>query len=470
MKARVAGLGLALLTGLAPAAFAQTRMLRIDGSLAGGVPTGTATADAIALTLPDAVKRGLDHNLAALVDEQRVHHADGERWRSLSGLLPNVSGNLQAAREKINLAAFGFTAPGIPQLVGPFSLYDARVRLSQSVVDLSAISEARAGAQNLEAQKAGYADTRSLVVAAITNLYLVAVADKSRVDAAQAEEKTAETVHRLAVDQNEAGVVPKLDALRSDVELRSARQRLIVAKNDLDKDMLALARAIGLPLGQAFTLADEVPFVAAPPVDIAAAAKLAYSGRDDYKAAQARVAAAEATRTAARQAHLPSLTFDADYGAIGNTTQSMLATFTAAANVHVPVFDAGKTKARAIEADADFKTRLAEAEDLRARIYYEVQSATLDLAAASDQVSVAREAVDVAQQALAQAEDRFRAGVTNNLEVVEAQQALTGARENFIGSLYSHNVAKAALARALGLGEQEFLQILEGKTSWPTNH
>ena len=134
----------------------------------------------------------------------------------------------------------------------------------------------------------------------------------------------------------------------------------------------------------------------------------------------------------------------------------------------MPLFDAGKTKARSIEADAELKTRLAEAEDLRARIYYEVQGATLDLAAASDQVSVAREAVNVAEQALAQAEDRFRAGVTNNLEVVEAQQALSGTRENFIGSLYSHNVAKAALARALGMGEQEFLQILEGKTSWPT--
>jgi outer membrane protein TolC len=470
MKARVNGLVLVLTLGIAPGAFAQAPMIRIDGPLAGGVPTGTATTEPLALTLPDAVRRGLDHNLAALVDEQRVRQAEGQRWRALSGVLPNLSGNLQAAREKINLAAFGFTAPGIPQLVGPFSLYDTRLRLSQSLVDLSAISEARAGAQTLEAQKAGYADTRSLVVAAITNLYLVAVADKSRVDAAQAEEKTAETVHRLAVDQNEAGVVPKLDALRSDVELRTALQRLIVVKNDLDKDMLALARAIGLPLGQVFTLADEVPFVAAPPVDLAVAAKLAYAGRDDYKAAQARVAAAEAERTAARQAHLPSLTFDGDYGAIGNTTQSMLATFTAAANVHVPLFDAGKTKARSIEADADLKTRLAEAEDLRARIYYEVQGATLDLAAAADQVSVAREAVNVAEQALAQAEDRFRAGVTNNLEVVEAQQALSNTRENFIGSLYSHNVAKAALARALGLGEQEFLQILEGKTSWPTNH
>jgi outer membrane protein TolC len=467
MKARLTGLVLALSIGSVPCAFAQAQM-GVEGPLAGGVPTGTATSEPISLKLTDAVQRGLDHNLAALLDEQRVHQAEGQRWRALSDVLPNVSGNLEAAREKINLAAFGFTAPGIPQLVGPFNLYDARLRMSQSLIDLSAVNEARAGARRLEAEKSTYADTRSLVVAAVTNLYLVAVADRSRVDAAEAEVKTAETAHRLAVDQNEAGVVPKLDALRAEVELRGARQRLIVVKNDLDKGMLALARAIGLPLGQTFTLADAVPFVATPPVDVAAAAKLAYTGRDDYKAAQSRVAAAEASRTAARQANLPSVTFDADYGAIGNTTQSMLATFTAAANVHVPIFDAGKTKARSIEADAELKMRQSEAADLRARIYYEVQTATLDMAAASDQVAVAKDAVTVAEQALAQAEDRFRAGVANNLEVVQAQQALTGARENFIASLYSHNVAKAALARALGLSEHEFLQILEGTISWPT--
>jgi outer membrane protein TolC len=422
------------------------------------------------LTLADAIQRGLAHNLQALLDEQRVHQAEGARWQALSGLLPNLSTSLSAAREKINLAAFGFTAPGIPQLVGPFNVYDARVRVSQPVIDLGAINQSRAGSHLLEAEKASYADTRSLVVAAVTNLYLVAVADKSRVDAAEAEVKTAEAVHQLAVDQNAAGVVPKLDALRADVELRAARQRLIVVRNDLDKGKLALARAIGLPLGQVFSLADAVPFVPAPALDVQAISRLAYNGRDDYRAAQARVAAAEASLAAARQAHLPTLTVDADYGAIGNTTSSMLATFTAAAAVHLPIFDAGRTRARTIEATAELLSRRAEAEDLRARIYYDVQTAMLDLGAASDQVAVAREAVTVAEQALAQSEDRFRAGVASNLEVVQAQQALTAARENFIASLYSHNVAKASLARAVGLGEHEFLQILEGTISWPTNH
>src|SRR5262249_20323826 len=159
-KARLTGLVLALSIGSVPCAFAQAR-IGVEGPLAGGVPSGTATSEPISLKLTDAVQRGLDHNLATLLEEQRVHQAEGQRWRALSDVLPNVSGNLEAAREKINLAAFGFTAPGIPQLVGPFSLYDARVRMSQSLIDLSAINEARAGARSLDAQKSSYADTRS---------------------------------------------------------------------------------------------------------------------------------------------------------------------------------------------------------------------------------------------------------------------------------------------------------------------
>ncbi len=464
MKAHVAP-AFALLLAMASPALAQTSGL--PAVFQGGVPSGERTAQPLTLTLGDAVQRGLEHNLGVLLEEQRVQSAEGAHWRAMSGLLPDVSGSLSAAREKINLAAFGFKAPGIPQLVGPFNLYDARLRLSQPVLDLSALSDAKAASKSVEAQKATYADTRSLVLAAVTNLYLVAVAERSRVEAAEAAEHTADTVHRLAVDQVAAGVVPRLDALRSDVEFGNARQRLIVTRNDLDKAKLALARAIGLPPGQVFNLADSLPFVPEPSVNVESAASLAYAARDDYKAAQARVAAAEDAARAAWQTRLPTLTVDADYGTIGNTFDSMLPTFTVGANVHVPIFSAGRTKARTIEANAELRSRRAEAEELRGRIYYDVQASALDLAAASAQIGVARDAVSVAEQALEQAEDRFKAGVANNLEVVQAQQALTTSRENYIASLYADSVAKAALARAMGIGEKEFLQLLEGTMSWP---
>ena len=439
-------------------------------AMAGGVPIGERSETPLELTLLDAVERGLKNNLSLLIEAQSVRTAESGRWQALTAVLPDVSASLSAARQKINLAAFGFTAPGIPEVVGPFNVYDARVRLSQPVIDLSAASSLTAGAHAFEAARDRYADARSLVVAAVANMYLVAVSDQSRVQAAEAAETTAQTVYQLAVDQNSAGLVPRLDALRADVERRGASQRLIVAKNELDKDKLALARAIGLPLGQVFTLADSVPFAPAPALNVDAAAGQALAARDDYRAAQAQLAAAEADARAARLSRLPSLTVDADYGVIGNTFDSSLPTFAVSANVHVPIFEAGKARARTLAADAELQRRRSEAEDLRARIYYDIEAASLDLTAASAQVSVAREAVTVADQALGQAEDRFKAGVAGNLEVVQAQQALTGARENYISSLYAHNVAKVAMARALGGGEHEFLQLLEGTPAWPTAH
>jgi outer membrane protein TolC len=210
--------------------------------------------------------------------------------------------------------------------------------------------------------------------------------------------------------------------------------------------------------------------VAAPRVDVDSAVRAAYDAREDFKSAEARADAAAATARAASFLRLPSLTVDGDYGAIGNTTESMLATFAVSANVHVPLFDAGRTRARTLATTAELNERRAELEDLRGRIYYEVKSASLDLTAAADQVTVAKESVDVAEQALVQAQDRFRAGVANNLEVVQAQQALTAARENFIASLYAHNIAKVALARAIGVREDAFVPLLEGHSSWPVSH
>lgn len=466
----VCGWGLAAAL-LAPCARAQGLPEHLSQqTLAGGVPSGERTDAPLSLTLVDAVRRGLANNLGMLLGAQDVRSAEGDRWRRLSAVLPDVSASLDAARQKINLAAFGFSLPGLPSLVGPFNVYDARARLSQSILDLSAASRLVAGNHALEAARDSYQDTRGLVAAAVANMYLVAVADQSRVAAAEAAETTATAVHQLAVDQNTAGLAPKLEALRADVELRNARQRLIVVRNELDKDKLALARAIGLALGQSFTLADAVPFAPVAAPDMAAATGRAYETRDDFKAAQARLAAAEAEARAAGYDHLPSLTVDADYGVIGNTMASSLPTYAVSANVHVPLFDGGRTRARALAADAELQRRRNEMADLRARIYYDVQVASLDLAAASEQVTVAREAVTVAEQALGQAEDRFKAGVAGNLEAVEAQQALTAARENYISSLYAHNVAKVAMARALGAGEREFVELLEGGTAWPTAH
>jgi outer membrane protein TolC len=239
-----------------------------------------------------------------------------------------------------------------------------------------------------------------------------------------------------------------------------------VAENEGARTRSALAQAIGLPLDQQFSIADPMPYSTAAAVDVGVALSAAYTRRADFLQAQERVAAADAALSAARADRLPRLTFDGNYGWIGAEPSTAISTFSVAANVRVPIFSAGATKARTIESDAELRRRQAELEDLRTRISYEIQTSLRDLNAAAELVAVAQSAVDLANETLGQARDRFAAGVATNVEVIQAQESVVAAREGRIASLYSHNVAKAALARAIGVGEQEFSGFMGGQAPW----
>jgi outer membrane protein TolC len=246
------------------------------------------------------------------------------------------------------------------------------------------------------------------------------------------------------------------------VELKAREQQLIVAQNRLARARLSLARAIGLPLGQAFRLTDRITYSPPPPMTVEEALERAYASRSDWKSAQAEVRAAEDARKAARAEALPSVEVNADYGAIGPSLSGGLATYSYGATLRVPLFEGGKVKGKTISADAVLDARRSLMEDLRSRIDFDVRTALLDLGAAGDRVAVAQTALELAREQLTQAKDRFEAGVANNVDVVQAQQALAGATESYISSVYDHNVAKAATARALGVAEAMYQEFVRG--------
>jgi len=246
------------------------------------------------------------------------------------------------------------------------------------------------------------------------------------------------------------------------VQLSTERQRVTAAQNDFEKAKLQLARIIGLPPGQAFTLIDELPYVPVPDMTIEAALDQAYKTRPDYQAAVERVRAADAKRRAIAGELLPSVSVDANYGALGLTPSDARGTYAIVGSVSVPIFNGGRTRGRLAETDADLRNRRAEADDLKASIYYDVRTAFLDLQASSEQLQVATRSRDLAAQQLVQARDRFTAGVTNNLEVVQAQEAVAESSEQYIGALYGYNIAKAVLARGLGIAEEATRQFLGG--------
>jgi outer membrane protein TolC len=419
---------------------------------AAGAAQTSVSQGVISLTLEDAVARGLRENVAGRLGEADLTSARGQRWTALQDLLPTASAHVGITRQVINLAAFGFTVPGVPSIVGPFNVHDARLAVSQPVVDLHALYESNSGAADLRAAELDLRDTRALVALAVRNLYLLAVADESRMKAAQAQADTARALLNQATDLKTAGVVAGIDVLRAQVQARTQELRVIEAENAFEKEKLQLARAIGLPLGQPFALADAIPYAPLQSLALEDALRQAMTSRDDFKAAEARLQAAEASKRAALADRLPSVHVNADYGQLGRTPADTHSTYSVLAQVRIPVFDAATSRGHLLEADGELQRRRAELNDFRARVEYEVRSAFLDVRAADRQLQAAQDAVSLATQELEQTRDRFAAGVAGNIEVVQAQEAVATATENYISSLYAHNVAKASLAHAIGGG------------------
>lgn len=428
---------------------------------AGGVPSGRPAAGELTLTLAEAMERGLKYNLGLVLSQQGTRTAEALRLRALSGLLPKASIHVSETAQQINLAAMGFSGfPGIPQIIGPFSVVDARASVTQPVLDLAARYGTRAESAGVRAAQFSYEDARDITVLTVAYLYLQAVAGQARIETVRAQFATSEALYKRAADMKSAGVAAGIDVLRAQVEMQGQQQRLIYVRNEFEKQKLNLARAIGLPVGQQFSLADRLSYAPLPALTFEQAVEEAYRSRGDYRRALELVNAAESSRRAAQAQRYPTVSVDGNYGAIGRAPGQSHGTFVAAASLTIPVFQGERVKAAILEADAKLEQRRAELEDLRAAIHYQVRTAFLDLTAASDQVQVARSAADLAAQQLAQAQDRFAAGVANNLEVVQAQEAVATANENYINGLYWYGVGKASLARALGGAEKRAKQFL----------
>ncbi len=303
---------------------------------------------------------------------------------------------------------------------------------------------------------------RDLVIDVTGNLFLQGLAASARADAARAQLDTANALYTQAVNLREGGIIAGIDVLRAQVQQSAQQQRITAAANDLEKQKLTLARVIGLPFGQAFTLDPDIPDVPLPTASLDEAVAHAFAVRPDLQAALARVRAAEATLAAADAAGRPSVNVAADFGGIGLTPAQARGTYSLAGTVNVPVFDGGKTHGRVLQAEADLRQRQEEAEDLKASIYYEVRTAFLDLDATAQQLRVATTSRDLATQQLTQARDRFAAGVASNIEVIQAQEAVALATEQFIAARYGYTLAKGALIHGVGSSEDTLRQLIGG--------
>src|SRR5580658_561233 len=430
----------------------------------GGVPAGRLSATLVSLSLDDAVARGLKQNLGGVLATDVITDARGERWQALSELLPNVITDTGFGVHQINVKAdFGLTIRGEPPIIGPFGYFDSRAYLTQSAFDWGSIERARSSTAQVRSAEFGSKDVREMIVLVIVSNYLLAIADQSEVESATSQRDTAKALFQQASDQKTAGLASAVDVLRSQVQLQSREQKLIVAQNSLAKQKLVLARAIGLAPGQKFEITSDVPYRELTPSSLDEAIESAYKARADFQSQMNQVRSAELARRAASAERYPSLGVETDYGLSGVNPGSSHGTVDAAATLRIPIFQGGRVHGDNLRADASLTRERQRLEDLRAKIDQEVRDAYLDLETAAEEVSVEKSAVTLATQNLEQSRDRFISGVTDNIEVVQAQDVLATATDSYIASLYSHNLAKISLARAIGVAESGFAEYVEGK-------
>jgi outer membrane protein TolC len=459
-------------TGTSPAA----PTVSLPGSQSpflGSAPPEKPTNQVLQIDFKMAIDLGLEYNLGLLLSRDQTESARGQRWRELSNLLPNIGGNAVENVETESLAAIGFnklepffSSPGtttkLPAVIPAFNYFDLRASLSQSVFNFKYLQQERAATENTKVADFDYKDARELVVLAIGNAYLQAISDAARVETAEAQLTTAQTLYTRAVDRQKAGVSPAIDALRAQVELQARQQQLIVARNELAKQRLTVARVIGLAPGQEFVLTEKAPYEELTPLPLGIYLQQAYTNRADYRAAMAQVRAAEYSARAAAAGYYPSVDVSANVGVIGVNPAQANTTWQVTGGINIPIFAGNRVHSDELEANAQLRQARQQIGNLRGQIDYEVRTSLLDLQAAADQVQVARSSVDLAEQTLSQSQDRFTAGVTDNLEVVQAQESLASAHESYIESLYAHNLAKVELARSIGDAEQGVKRYLKG--------
>jgi outer membrane protein TolC len=438
---------------------AQITQDSFKGSLISGKSTGT-TMD---LSLDEAIQRGLRQNLGLILQTSSQRNANGQRLEQLQALLPTVTAGASIEVEQLNLAAFGLKFNGIKPIVGPFQVVDFRAYLTQNLVNVSALENYLAARHNFQGAKLTAEDARDMVVLTVGNAYLLCIADGARIEAVNAELATSKISLDQATAAHDAGTSPRLDVLRAQVDYQNEQQTLISTTNQLAKDKLALARTIGLPLDQDFRLTDQAPYAALNQTDPVTAFAQALTTRKDLRAAEEAVKSAKASKTAAFAGQLPVASFSGDFGDLGTTPGHSHSTYTATGQVSVPILQIAKTRGQEQVAQAQFEQANARLSDQVQQVNADIRDSILDVQAAAKLVEATHSNVELATEALNEAQQRFRAGVSDNLPVSQAQSQTEQANDQYISALYQHNVAKLSLARALGVAQTNYKDYLGGK-------
>jgi outer membrane protein TolC len=435
----------------------------------GGVVVERASAGAMPLGLDEAIDLGLKHNLQVELDRQNMRSIQGQTGQVINALLPSLSAQVKSGAQEINLAAQGFKpsslakfgfAPGTIPLIVKVNTTSAQLNVNQQLFNAPAYEVYRAAQAQAQVANLQMLLSRGNVVLATGTEYLRVLADAAEITNAQALLKQDEESLRQATARDEAGVGTRVDVLRAKVAMQTQQQAVIAAEDTFAKDKIALNREMGLPAEQELKLSDTVPYAELAELPLEQAKTLAYQRRKDYTGLLAQLNVDERERKAARYEYLPTVAFGGYYGVLGETTGLYHGVFSAAGSVKFPIFREATFRGEREVADASLGRVRNQIEDLKVTIEQQIRASMLDVEASAALVKVARSNVELSQQELSDASDRFAAGVDDNLRVIEAQAVVAQAQTTLVEDVFGYNQAKLALARNTGVVETQYKSYL----------
>ncbi|HKV64503.1 MAG TPA: TolC family protein [Candidatus Acidoferrum sp.] len=421
--------------------------------------TGNPPTQVLRLTLDQAVGLALKQNTTAQIAVLQAAQSEQDKNIARADLLPQASARISDEAEKVNLLAqFGGSTPfpGFPKSLGPYQLFSAGPSFGAPIFDLTLWRRYQAARDTLNSSKANSLSTREQVILLVVSQYIGTLRAVANVEASQSRVSLAQALYDQAADLQKEGVGTGIDTLRANVELQNEKQRLLEAENDRETSLFGLSRLLNLDPRQAIELADSLSFFDTPQPEAEATMELALSDRQEWKALQSQIKAAENQKKASSESRLPSVRFDGDFAYVGTSGNTTLPTYTYEASVNMPLFTGGRIHAEMVRADLEIKKLEQQQDDLRNQIALDVKTALLNLQSARSEVQVANLGVQLSKEEVDQARDRFKAGVANNIEVIQAQDSLSRANDNQIAALYRFNQARADLARAIGQMEKVY--------------
>jgi outer membrane protein TolC/ABC-type transporter Mla MlaB component len=423
-----------------------------QSALAGNAPT-----QLLRLTLDQAVALALKQNPTAQIAVLTAAQSEQDRNITRADLLPQASATISDEAQKVNLLAqFGGQTPfpGFPKTLGPYQIFSAGPSVSAPVFDLTLWRRYQAAQNTLSASKANSLSAREQVILLVVSQYIGTLRAAANVQASQSRVELAQALYDQAADLQKEGVGTGIDTLRANVELQNEKQRFIQAETDRETSLFGLSRLLNLDPRQPIEQADSLSFFDTPQPEVESSMEAALGAREEWKAMESQIKAAEYQKKGAQDSRLPSLQFDGTFAYVGTSGNTTLPTYTYQASVNMPLFTGGRIRAEVVRADLEIRKLQEQRDDLRNQIALEVKTSLLNLRSARNEVEVANLGVQLSKEEVDQARDRFKAGVANNIEVIQAQDSLARANDNQIAALYRFNQARADVARSIGQMEK----------------